>query len=451
MGVAGGFATMGPSGRSKPAVTERSTGPRFALMRRLASIEPAERASVAWAFAQFACVLIATFVLRALRDEMGIAGGVKQLPWMFTATFVGTLAVVPVYGWAAARLGRRGLHIAVYGTLAASMLALWAAIAFASAELAPWISRLAFVWLSVVNMVAVAAFWSAIVDVFTAAQGHRLFGLIAAGGTLGALLGPALALVLAELVGHEPIFGASALAFVAAIVCALRLERSVTSASEVVSGARPIGGAVLDGLRDVARPGPLRGIAIYVALYTATSTVLYVVQAEIVEAAIHDPAARTAWFARIDLAVNLLAICAQLALTGAMLRRMALAAILAVLPLVSIVALLVLGAWPTLGLLAIAQTFRRACEHAVAKPGRELLYAQLDRDSKFKGQNAVDTVVYRACDAVSAWLVRAIAELVAGASALLWTFVPVAIMWVWWARRLGASACTHEGRRHDVV
>ena len=432
---------------------ERPTGRLSAIARRIVPLEPGELAPVAWAFAQFMCVLTATFVLRAVREEMGIAGGVKKLQWLFTATFVVTIAIVPAYGWAAARMGRRVLNVVIYCALAASMLGFWAAFALAPEALTPWISRAAFVWLSVINMIAVAACWSAIVDIFTPAQGHRVFGFVAAGGTVGALLGPMLALVLAETVVHLPIFGASALAFVAAAGCALALDRTVEGRPGVAAGTRPVGGGILEGLRAVARPGPLRGIAIYIALYTTTSTVIYIgLQAPIVDAAIADPDARTAWFARIDLAVNVLALAAQLAFTGALLRRMALAAVLVVLPLVTIGSFVALAAWPTLGALAIAQTIRRACEHAVAKPGRELLYASLDRDAKYKGQNAVDTVVYRASDAVSAWLVRWVADAVASLSGVVWAFGPVAIVWVWWGWKLGrASACAVDSARQPVA
>lgn len=423
----------GPSDEMTDPASERR-------WRALIPVQRGELVPVAWAFAQFVCVLTATFVLRSVRDEMGVAGGVKQLPWLFSATFVATLALVPAYGWASMRLGRRALHVAVYGALAISMLALWVAFAAIPAEHVRWISRIAFVWLSVINMIAVAAFWSAIVDVFSVEQGHRVFGLVAAGGTVGALLGPAIALAVAESIGFAPIFGVSAAAFLGAILCGMRFDRAVEGRPGVVSGARPVGGSMLAGLRAVARSGPLRGIAAYIALYTTTSTVLYVVQAGILEGAIADPDARTAWFARIDLAVNILALLVQLAGTGPALRRMALAAVLVVLPLVTVGALAVLGAWPTLGVLAIAQTIRRACEHAVAKPGRELLYAGLDRDAKYKGQNAVDTVVYRACDAIAAWLVRVIGELVGSTSGLLWSFGPVALVWVWWGWQLGSRA-----------
>lgn len=432
-------------------MTDARPGRWLLLARRVAPVAPDELAPAAWAFAQFACVLTAMFVLRAVRDEMGIQGGVKQLPWMFTATFVVTVALVPAYGWAAARLGRRGLAVAVYGALAVSMLGFWAAFVLAPAPLVPWVSRAAFIWLSVINMVAVASFWSSIVDVFTSEQGSRLFGLVAAGGTVGALCGPALSLVLAETVGPLPIFGASALAFVAAIVCSLRFDRVVERRPGVVSGTLALGGGVLEGLRTVATQPALRGIAMYVALYTATSTVVYIVQASVVEAAIPESTLRVVWFSRVDLAVNVLAIVVQLAITGPVLYRVALAAILVVLPTITLAVLVALGAWPTLGLFAIAQTIRRACEHAVAKPGRLVLYARLDRSSKFKGQNAVDTVVYRGFDAISSWAVQALGNFVAGATGLLWAFGPLALVWVWWGWRLGREhACAADAVRQPV-
>ena len=419
--------------------------------RRLAPIEPAELAPVAWAFAQFACVLTATFVLRAARDEMGIQGGVKQLPWMFTATFLTTVALVPAYGWISARLGRRALAIAIYGALAATMFGFWAAFVIAPAAITPWISRAAFVWLSVINMIAVAAFWSSIVDVFTDEQGTRLFGIVAAGGTVGALCGPSLSIALSETVGPLPSFGASGLAFLAAVVCAMRFDRVVERRPGVVSGARPIGGDVLEGLRLVATRPELRGIAIYVAFFTTTATVVYMVQGQILDAAFTESGDRYRWLSRVDLATNVLAIVVQLALTAAMMRRLALGAILVVLPALTVGVFLVLGAWPTLGLLAIAQTVRRACEHAVAKPGRELLYARLERDAKFKGQNAVDTVVYRGSDAISSWAVQGVASVVAGVSGTFWAFTPLALVWVWWGWRLGrGSACGHDSGRQPV-
>ncbi|HWB76272.1 MAG TPA: MFS transporter, partial [Nannocystaceae bacterium] len=373
-------------------------------------------------------------VMRAVREEMGVSGGVDGLPWLFTGTFTVTLALVPLFGIAAARLGRRALATAVYGAFAVSLVLLWLGFALVGDhELAiVWLSRVAFIWLSVINMIAVSTFWGVAVDLFGGERGKRTFGTLAAGGTAGALAGPSVALVLAERIGTHQLLLVSAAAWAMAMVCTRGLER----ASPPGARGEALGGSALAGLRDVAKNQTLREIGIYVLLYTATSTVIYIVQATIAKAAYESRDERTAFFASVDLAVNVLAIVVQLGGTRRMLERLRMATVLAILPVATIALLIVLGAWPTLATLAIVQTLRRALEHAVAKPGRELLYDRVDREAKLKGQNAVDTVVYRAGDAVSAWIVGGLQLIGIASTGLLFAFVPIAAVWAWYSRKI---------------
>jgi ATP:ADP antiporter, AAA family len=398
--------------------------------------DPSLRAPVAWATVLFSQVMLANFVMRAVREEMGVSGGVDGLPWLFTGTFTVTLALVPLFGIAAARLGRRALATAVYGAFAVSLVLLWLAFALlGDRELAVvWVSRAAFVWLSVINMIAVSTFWGVAVDLFGGERGKQTFGTLAAGGTAGALVGPSLALALAERIGTHQLLLVSAAAWLFAMACTRGLERAIAAAPSTRGEA--LGGSALAGLRDVVKNKTLREISIYVLLYTATSTVIYIVQASIAKAAYESRDERTAFFASVDLAVNVLAIAVQLGGTRRMLVRFRMATVLAILPVATIVLLVVLGAWPMLATLAIVQTLRRALEHAVAKPGRELLYDRVDREAKLKGQNAVDTVVYRAGDAVSGWVVAGLQLVGLGSTALLFAFVPIAAVWAWYSRKI---------------
>ncbi len=405
---------------------------------RLLGIAEVDVGPALWAFAQFASVLTATFVVRSVRDQMGIAGGVRDLPWLFTATFVTTVALVPLFGWVATRLGRGALAIAVYGGLGLSMATL-ALAEFVLADDTVWIARAAFVWLSVINMIAVATFWSVVVDVFDHGEAPRAFGVIAAGGTLGALTGPLIALVLAPYVGAPTLLLISAGAWGVASLCARGLECSLRGRVDVTAGARPVGGSPFAGLVLLVRSARLRGVALYVLAFTATSTALYLAQGDIVAHEIVDKGEQRAFFARIDLLVNVIAVVLQVTLTGRILARVPLPIVLAALPALSAVLLLVLGHSPTLAVLTGAMCIRRATEHAVAKPGRELLYLGMDRDAKFKGQAAVDTVVYRGGDAASAWVVDAIARAGLGAEARLWSFVPLALLWAWLGVKLGRA------------
>ena len=151
---------------------------------------PEERAAALWSFAYFFTLLAGYYVLRPLRDQMGIAGGVKALPWMFTATFVALLAVQPLYGALVARLPRFRFIPVVYHFFVANLVLFWLLLSFGIAPTA--VARAFFVWVSVFNLFAVAVFWSFMADLFSSEQGKRLFGFIGAGGTAGALLGPAI-------------------------------------------------------------------------------------------------------------------------------------------------------------------------------------------------------------------------------------------------------------------
>jgi AAA family ATP:ADP antiporter len=424
--------------RAKPEATR--TGPTWQSLLVSAPARHARAlAPVLAAATQFAFVMTANFVLRSVREEMGVAGGVRNLPWMFSATLAGTLVMVPVYGWAASKLGRRALATAIYGVLAVSLVGLHLAFVGLGEE-DVWLSRATFVWLSVINMIAVAAFWSAVVDLFKGDDARRSFGTIAAGGTIGALAGPSLALLLAEVIRTSGLLLVGAGLWLGAIAAAWLLERTVAARDDVAAARDPVGGGMLAGLRELMVTPELRGLAIHVLAFTATSTVLYLVQAEIVEGAISDKGERTALFAKLDLAVNVLALAVQVAVTGAVLRRLSLARALVILPVVTIAVFVVLAAAPVLAVFVVVQVIRRASEHAVGKPARELLYEHVPRVTKFHGQNAVDTAVYRAGDAACAWVVEGLATMGVGTSAMLIGFAGFAGWWSRFAYRLGGRA-----------
>lgn len=401
-------------------------------------------APVLAAAVQFAFVMTANFVLRSVREEMGTEGEVGDLPWMFSATFAVTLVMVPLYGWAASKLGRRALATAIYGVLAVSLIALHVGFV-ALGEWDVWLSRVTFVWLSVINMIAVAAFWSAVVDLFKGDDARRSFGTIAAGGTVGALVGPSLALLLAETIRTSGLLLVGAGLWVGAIGAAWLLERTVVGRADVASAREPVGGGMLAGLRELIVTPQLRGLAIHVLAFTTTSTVLYLAQARIVKAAISDPDERTALFATIDLVVNIVALFVQVAITKRVLAKLSLAKALVILPVVTIAVFLVLAVAPVLAVFVVVQVIRRASEHAVGKPARELLYEHVPRVTKFHGQNAVDTAVYRAGDAASAWVVEGLARMGVGPSVMLLGFAGFAGWWARFAYQLGWS--TQVGRQ----
>src|SRR6185503_11395288 len=161
-----------------------------------------------WSFVYHFALFAGYYIMRPLRDEMGIVGGTRNLPWLFTATFASVLALVPLYSWLASRLPRRRLVPIVYRFFLLNLLiffGLW------RAGVAPaWVARVFFVWISVYNLFVVSVFWSVMADSWRSDQGKRLFGVIAAGGSLGAIVGPLITASLAKTVGVAILILASA-------------------------------------------------------------------------------------------------------------------------------------------------------------------------------------------------------------------------------------------------
>jgi AAA family ATP:ADP antiporter len=412
-------------------------------LARLIDARDDELVAALWAFAYFFCLLAGYYVLRPLRDEMGIEGGVENMQWLFTGTFVAMLLVVPLFGALSARVRRSRLVPLAYAFFVLNILAFW--LLFHSVPDTAWVARAFFIWVSVYNLFVVSVFWSFMADLFRREQARRLFGFVAAGGSAGAIAGPALAATLAKPLGPVNLLLVSAALLVAATLCAIRLTRwaravhiTADEAGDGLAGRdTPMGGGVWAGVRLVLGSRYLQGICVFLFLYTAVSTFLYFQQAHIVEDAFTDPATRTAVFAGMDFATNALALGTQLFLTGRIARRLGLAWTLALVPLISVAGLVALAIAPLLPLLVVVVVLRRAGNFAITRPAREMLFTVLDAESKYKAKNFIDTAVYRGGDAATGWLVAAIIAAGAGTGGIALLALPFAAAWVWLGYRLG--------------
>ncbi len=418
--------------------------------RRLVAVEPGESAALWWSFAYFFLLLCSYYILRPLRDEMGVAGGVQQLPWVFTGTFVAMLAAVPVFGWCAARFPRRRLLPVVYYFFAANLLLFYALFQFQ--EHVALTARAFFIWVSVFNLFVVSVFWSFMVDLYTNAQARRLFGFIAAGGSAGAVTGPLLTAALVKLLGPVNLLPVSCALLLMAVFCIHRLVHWAQTAPQIkpesVQPERPLGGSMWAGFALVAQTPYLLGIGLFIWLFTTLSTFLYFEQAHIVSATYTNPADRTQLFALIDLGVNILTIAIQVSLTGRLLKWFGVPLTLALVPLLSAVGFIALGVAPVLPVLVAFQIARRAGDYAVMRPTREILFTVVGRETKYKAKNFIDTVVYRGGDAISGWAFAGLKALGLGLTGIAILSVPLALAWAWLGFRLGRR---QEALRDSVV
>src|SRR4051812_39314844 len=373
-------------------------------LARVVVVRPGEMRALLWSFAYFFCLLAGYYVLRPLRDEMGIAGGVKNLQWLFTATFVVMLAAVPVFGAVVARLPRKRFVPLVYHFFVLNIAIFWILLTLDFEKVN--VARVFFVWISVFNLFAVSVFWSFMADLWESGQGKRLFGFIAAGGSAGALLGPLVTVGLAVPLGPVNLLIIAAVLLELAVVCAHRLEASAPKLSADSRGKEPavIGGGWLSGIAMVLRSPYLGGIALWVSLLSLAGTFLYFQQANIVAAASDDPAVRTRIFATIDLAIGILTILVQFFATGRLIARFGVGAAAAALPFVFVLGFIALALSPALIIVIVFQALQRATNFALSNPAREVLFTVLDREEKYKAKNVIDIVVFRGADAASGWL-----------------------------------------------
>jgi ATP:ADP antiporter, AAA family len=419
----------------------------MALLTRLGQVVPAtpqERRAALWSFAYFFTLLAGYYVLRPLRDQMGIAGGVKALPWTFTATFVTLLVAQPIYGELVAKLPRTRFIPIVYHFFAFNLLVFWLLLQLGIATVI--VARVFFVWVSVFNLFAVAVFWSFMADVFTSEQSKRLFGFIGAGGTAGGLLGPVITIGLSVPLGPANLLIAAIVFLELAVFCVHRLESTV----DAPQGSRPnqhsIGGSAFAALPELIRSGYLLGVGAWVSLLSFGATILYFMQANIVATSVHGAGAQTRIFATIDLAVGLLTLATQTFATERLLRRFGVGAAAAALPAVYVVGFAVLALTPSLAVVLAVQVLQRWTNFAVANPARQVLYTVVSRGEKYKAKNLIDVVIYRGSDALYGWVFDSLQALGLKLGAIALCALPVMAGWLLLSMALGRTQA-HRAER----
>ncbi|MBU1331763.1 MAG: MFS transporter [Gammaproteobacteria bacterium] len=369
---------------------------------------PAELSAALCGFALFFCLFSGYFMLRPIREAMGIQGGVENLQWLFTATFFVMLAAVPLFAWLNSKVPRARYIDWVYGVFISQLLLF--AVLFQQDADAVWLARTFYVWISVYNLFVVSVAWSLMADVFDSEQARRLFAFIAAGASCGGLAGPAAGALLVDGLGQAGLIFSAAGLLGLAVLAKQHLmhwrERAGAGrpgAAPSESPRLPVLGNPFSGLSRVLGSRYLLGISAFVILLATASTFLYFEQARLVEQTFSDRNEQIRVFGLIDFAVQAMALLTQLFITGRVAQRFGLRALLAGVPVLVCLGFIALALAPTFAMLAALMIVRRVGEYAFVRPGREMLFAPLDAESKYKAKNFIDTVVYRAGDAVSAW------------------------------------------------
>jgi AAA family ATP:ADP antiporter len=416
------------------------SGPLHRFLRAFIDVRAEEVAALAWAWLYFFCVLSSYYVIRPIRDEMGVAGGVDNLAWLWTGTLLGMMLANPPFAALVARLPRVRFITLTYRFALVNLLVFFVLVQATSGEANVWVGRVFYIWTSVFNLFVVSVFWATLVDLFTQEQSQRLFGFVAAGATIGSISGSSLTAGLVSLVGAGPLLVVSALLLEVAVQSMRRLT-AVTAAREAQQAIRNrevIGGNALAGLTHALKSPYLLAISLYMLLFTILSTFLYFQQATIVDRSFTERAARTQFFAQVDLTVNVLTLGIQMFLTGRILKALGVAITLTLLPLLTIAGFTWLAVAPSVAAIVGFQVARRAGNFAIARPTREVLFTLVSREDRYKAKSFIDTFVYRLGDQVGAWSYTGMTALGLGIAGVAWAAVPVSAAWLatgWWVGR----------------
>jgi len=383
------------------------------------------------AAATFGALMASYSAFKPVRDTLVLDGDPDRIPWLFTATFLAMLALTPIWGALVKRGPRHVVPISFH------VFAL-CAFGFALVNRAEWapvaVGRVFYVWASVFNLFVVSVFWSLLSDLLGASTAKRLYGPIAAGGTIGTVIGPVLTKALVAHIGDAGILAMSGALLEVAVVGVTVLRRSAVAEGE---SDAPVAGSAFDGLTGVVRSPYLRSIVGYVLCTSFAATFIYLAQSHIVHDLLTDRTARTDYFATVDIYVAIATLVVQLVLAGPLIGWVGPGVVLCILPIVQVTGLISLVGTPSLALLMVVLVVGKTATHGLTRPSRELLFTVISREDKYRAKNAIDTVGYRLGDFSGAWLGEGLAAAAIAAQAV--SVVVLGVAWIALATLLGAG------------
>ena len=411
------------------------------LFSKIVDVKPNEVRALWLGFVFFFVVLAGYYVIRPIRDNIG-ATQFENLWWMFTVVLVTMIFANALFSAIVSRMSRRRFIPIAYRFFILNLIIFFVLMQYMPPGKQPWVDGCFFVWVSVFNLFATAVFWGFMTDLFTNEQGKRLFGFIAVGGSLGGILGP---IITTSLIHYVP-------TGVLLLICAGMLElaaqsvrffpaefRGEHSGSGDDAAEQPIGGKFWDGVTNICKSPYLFGLFLFILLYTLTSTWTYFQQAELTKSGFVDKAARTAFFAKLDLSVNTLTLFLQIFLTGRLMKFLGVTVTLLFMPVLSLFGFAAMGFAPALAVLAVFQVARRASTFAFMRPAREVLFTVLRREDKYKAKSFIDTFGYRCGDQFGAWSYSGMHAFGLGFSTISYVGIPIVAGWcalgVWLGRK----------------
>lgn len=413
----------------------------------------------------FFSVLTSLMLLRPAREALGLQGGIDWLRWLFMGTALITLLVNPVFGWLVSRFRRLQFISATYLFFAVTLIGFYLVMTLAPEVIGVTTGQVFYVWFSVFNLFVTMLFWALMADRFSLAQSKRFFGLIAVGGTCGAIFGPWLSSQLAQPLGTPALLLISVLFLMLALICAVLIvwlqpapdpenPAAMDAETVTVDDQVLIGGSPWEGIKAVLQSRYLLGIAAYVVILAIMATFIYFTRLQMVAALDDDLDWRTSMFARIDLITQIATLVLQALVAGHLMKRVGVSITLALLPITAMLGFVGLALVGSLAALILFEATFRAVQRALMRPARETLYTVTSREEKYKAKAFIDTFIYRAGDVLGAQVEGALSRLAMGLAAVASVAVPLALVWAMlglWLGRCQRQLAAQQAETETVV
>ena len=415
---------------------------RALVLDTVLGIKRQEYVAVAWSFAYFFCILSSYYIIRPVRETMAVGSGPQTIPYLFIGTFVAMMFATSIFGWVASRFPRRVFLPWVYLFFSANIGIFWILFSQAidSGESTTWLGRAYFIWVGVFNLFIVSVFWSFMADIYTREQGRRLFGVISAGGSIGALLGGVGTSAIVTTIGTHNLLPIAGALLLLSVLCITQLRRWVISEHEneinqTAASDKPLGGSTFAGITHMLSSKYFGSIAVTSLIASTLGAALYMFAAELVAVEIPNTDEQTRFFSNMNNAANLLTILFQAFAVKHVVVRFGIGRALVLMPVVSAIGFAMLAMDPVLAVIAILTVARRAVGFGFSKPATDMLYSVVTAEEKYKTKNFIDTAIYRGGDVIGTWFIKSLSAIgIAGISIVM---VPIAVGWAFVSLWLG--------------
>ena len=403
------------------------------LISFLPTIEKNEKIILLRAFLFFFFVLASWYALRPVRNELAVQGGIYNLPWLLMGVMLAMLIINPIYSWLVSRINQNRLILYIYSFFILNLILFLTMWTFAGEDGRIWTGRAFYIWANVYSFFVVSIFWVTMINFFSHTDSKKFFGIISAGGSLGAFFGSTVARYFStEICGNTSISDIGPMSLIVfsifSLLFAIFFSRTFKPrSSDMENSPKEIGGSSFEAIQNITKDPAIRNIGLYVILFTMLMTTSWMISLGIVEEWSKDPCERTGFFARIEQIVTPLTLLMQLFLASYILRRVGSLAVLSIYGVLFAIAFMAYAFYPTITTVMMVVISLRIFEYGLNKPTRESIYTKLKQQDRYKSTVFIDTFLARSGDVIGGWFVRGLVGTGIAVLSVTWAALPFAL------------------------